>query len=113
MFIFSCKAKWDQFDGVAYIYGKERWWEKLWDLFRGHETEENRTIAFSTYFPKWKGFLVDEPGEEMTATEALVKLNEVITCLTKVWVKESYSKQEIKEPPVFNIKKVSTYICPF
>lgn len=66
-----------------------------------------------TFFPKWKGFLVDEPGEEkMTATTALSELFRVIDCMTKVWVKEIDAARQRKEPADFRVETVSACGCP-
>ena len=59
--------------------------------------------------PKWKGFHVDETAEQMNATEALVKLHNVVKCLTNVCTEESgYYRQ--RQPNNFDVKKV---IFPF
>lgn len=57
--------------------------------------------------PKWKGFLANEAEEEMTATEAIVELNQVVSCVANVWVKESGVSTQKRKPPDFNIEKVS------
>lgn len=102
-------AKWDQWDGVAYIYGERGWFGRVYDYLRSKETVENRTLALKTYLPKWKGFLVNEPAEKMTATEAIVKLDRVVSCLfANIWVKDNHcSVPEKKKPPEFNVKAVS------
>ena len=73
---------------------------------------ENRRRALLTYLPKWKGFFVDEPGEEMTATDALVELDKVVSCLINVWVKESDLRPQKRKPADFDIQKVSACGCP-
>ena len=57
--------------------------------------------------PKWTGFLADEAGEEMTATDAIVELDKVVSCMTNVWVRERRMTPQKRKPPDFNIKKVS------
>lgn len=115
--LFRLKEKWHQFDGVSYIYGGKSWWERVKDQFRSSETVENRTTALLTFMPKWKGFLVgydDDVGEEKTATDALVQLDKVVSCMTNVWVMESNLQHpRCKKPPEFNIKTVSAckYNC--
>jgi len=99
-------AKWHQFDGVAYIQGDKSLLGKFYDYFRREETVENRTTALLTYLPKWKGFLVNEPGEDITATTAIVELDKVVSCLTNVWVKESDLRPENRKPADFNIQTV-------
>jgi len=99
-------AIWHQFDGVAYIHGDKRWWSRVYDYFRREATVENRTTALLTNLPKWKGFLVNEPGEDMTATEAIVELDKIVSCITNVWVKESDLPPEKKKPTDFNIETV-------
>ena len=81
---------------------------------------ENRKRALLAHLPKWKGFLVNEPGDEMTATEALVELDNLVRCMTDVWVKETGSASATKKAPAdFNIQTVSlafvleATICPF
>ena len=81
---------------------------------------ENRKRALLTHLPKWEGFLVNEPGEEMTATEALQELDNLVRCMTDVWVKETVSDRATKKAPAdFNIHTVSlafvreATICPF
>lgn len=112
--LFRLKEKWHQFDGVSYIYGG--FWGKVKDQLLSSKTVENRTTALRTFMPKWKGFLVgdDDVGEEMTATDALVELDKVVSCMTNVWVKESdFHPPVCKTPPEFNIKTVSAckYNC--
>ena len=101
-------GKWDQWDGVAYIYGERGWLGRVYDYLRSKETVENRTLALKTYLPKWKGFLVNEPAEKMTATDAIVKLDRVVSCLfANIWVKDNHcSVPEKKKPPEFNVKAV-------
>lgn len=85
---------------------------------KSKDTAENREKALLTYLPKWNGFLVNEPVDKMTATEALVELDRVVSCLiTDVRVQESYLKSEIyinpdkRRPTDFNIKTVSAWHC--
>ena len=60
-----------------------------------------------THLPKWKGFLLNEPVEKMTATEALVELDRVVSCLfTSVFVQESHFPEK-KRPNDINIETVS------
>ena len=60
--------------------------------------------------PKWKGFLVDDTGEEMTAAEAFVELDKVVSCITNVWIKDSALSLPLsKKPPEFDVKTVSAY----
>ena len=104
------KEKWIQFDGVSYIYDEKSWSKKLTRRLRSTETVENRKKSLQKFMPKWKGFLVDQDDveEEMTAVEALEKLDKVVSCLTEVWVKEYRdASPKIKEPRDFNIKTVS------
>ena len=42
----------------------------------------------------------------MKATEAIVKLDKVVDCLTNVWIQFSSGKPERRKPPDFNIDKV-------
>lgn len=80
---------------------------------------ENRKRALLTHLPKWEGFLVNEFGDEMTATEALLELDKLVRCMTDVWVKESDFPATKKAPADFNIQTVSlaflleATICPF
>ncbi|KAJ7339374.1 hypothetical protein OS493_005768 [Desmophyllum pertusum] len=100
-------ATWHKFDGVTYIYGERRWLERVCDYFRSEETVENRTTALLAYLPKWKGFLVDGAGEEMTATDALLALDKVVHSMTNVWVKQRGYRPEEKAPASnFDICKV-------
>ena len=97
---------WHQFDGVCYIYGERRWWERIYDFFRRLETVENRTAAVLAYLPKWKGFLVGEAVEEMDATKAILELDIVVDGLTNSWVMEGNRLAEKKQAAFFNIKTV-------
>ena len=83
---------------------------------KSKDTAENRETALLTYLPKWNGFLVNEPADKMTATEALVELDRVVSCLfTNVRVQESYLKSDFyfnpdkRRPPDFSIKTVSAW----
>ena len=100
--------KWDQIDGVAYISGDRNWLFRVYDNYI-RKTAENRALALLTHLPKWKGFLLNEPGDKMTATEALVELDRVVGCLfTNVMVKESHFSPEKKSPADMRIETVST-----
>lgn len=114
--MFCIAEKWHQIDGVAYIYGERRLWERLYDYMKSKDTAENRERALLTYLPKWNGFLVNEPVDKMTATEALVELDRVVSCLfTNVRVQESYLQSDFyfnpdkRRPPDFSIKTVSAW----
>lgn len=98
---------WHRFDGVCYIYGERRWWERIYDHFRTEETVENRTAAVLAYLPRWKGFFVGGAVEEMDATKALVELDRVVDGLTNSWVSESCLVPEKRQPAYFNINTVN------
>ena len=102
---FCLKATWNQYDGVAYVYGDKTMFSKVWDLFSRDKTVEYRTKALLCFLPKWKGFLVDESAEKMNATEALLKLQNVVTCLSSVWVEEKGCHRQ-NAPTNFDIRKV-------
>ncbi|XP_022800357.1 E3 ubiquitin-protein ligase rnf213-alpha-like [Stylophora pistillata] len=97
---------WHQFDGVSYISSDKGWWDTVKGWFRSDETVANRTTALLAYIPNWKGFHVGNAGEEMKATEAIVKLDKVVDCMTNVWVKHSYSVPEKKRPTDFKAHTV-------
>lgn len=82
--------------------------EKVKSYFFRDKTVENRTKALLCFTPKWTGFFVNGRGanENMQATEALVKLQNVVTCLSKVWVEES-GNHRLEHPSNFGVKKVS------
>ena len=98
-------ATWNQFDGVAYVYGEKNVISRVLDYFSKDKTVEHRTKALLCFLPKWKGFLVNEAAEEMDATEALLKLQNVVTSLTKVWTEESGYYRE-RHPTNFDVRKV-------
>ena len=106
-FFYLLAAKWDQWDGVAYINGG--WFGPLYDYLSSKETVENRSVALKTYLPKWRGFLVNEPTHKMTATDAIDKLDRVVSCLSAdIWVKDNHRNDpERKEPPEFSVNAVS------
>ena len=87
------------------MYGDKNVLYKVWDYFSQDKTVEYRVKALMCFIPKWKGFLVNEAAEEMAATEALIKLQNVVKCLTNVWIEESGYRRE-RHPPNFNVQKV-------
>ena len=87
------------------MYGDKNMLSRVWDYFSKDKTVEYRTKALLCFLPKWKGFLVNEEAEEMDATEALLKLQNVVTSLTKVWIEEyGYSRE--RHPTNFDVRKV-------
>jgi len=75
------------------------------DFFSKDNTVEYRTKALLCFLPKWKGFFVNETAEKMDATEALVKLDNVVKCLSNVWIEEKkYHRQA--QPINFDVRKV-------
>ena len=91
---------------MAYIYGDQRWWERAYSYFRSDESLENRTRALVAFLPRWKGFLVNEPGVRMTATGAIVELDNVVNCFTNVWVMEGDRHIRNMKPYGFDVKLV-------
>lgn len=102
----SCiTASWNQFDGVAYVYGDKSMFSRVWDYFTRDKTVEYRTKALLCFLPKWKGFFVNETAEKMNATEALLKLNNVVNCLSKVWIEEKNNHWQV-QPSNFDVREV-------
>lgn len=94
---------------MSYIYGEKNLWERFKDQFRSEETAADRTTALLTFMPKWKGFF-NGSGEDMTATDAVVELHEVVSGSTNAYViGEHDSVPKLKKPPYFNISKVSVF----
>lgn len=103
--LFCLLATWNQFDGVTYVYGDKNVFSRVLDYFSKDKTVEYRTKALLCFLPKWKGFLVNEAAEEMDASEALLRLQNVVTSLTNVWVEESGYRRE-RNPTNFDVRKV-------
>lgn len=106
VFCFCMTASWNQFDGVAYVYGDKSMFSRMWDsVFSRDKTVEYRTKALLCFLPKWRGFLVNETTENMDATEAIVKLYNVVNCLSNVWIQEKGHHREM-QPINFDVRKV-------
>ena len=74
-----------------------------------HKFAENRALALLMHLPNWKGFLLNEPGDKMTATEALDELDRVVGCLfTNVMVQEGHFEARKEIPAQMEFGKVST-----
>lgn len=102
----SCiTASWNQFDGVAYVYGDKSMFNRVWDYFTRDKTVEYRTKALLCFLPKWKGFFVNKTAEKMDATEALVKLSNVVNCLSNVWIEEMNNHRQV-QPSNFDVREV-------
>lgn len=88
--------------------------EKFKSYLSRDKTVENRTKALLCFVPKWRGFFVNgnghEANENIHATEALVKLQNVVKCLSKVWIHES-GKARQRQPANFDVKKVTFYMA--
>lgn len=87
------------------MYGDKNVFSRAWDYLSKDKTVQYRAKALLCFLPKWKGFLVNEAAEEMVATEALLKLQNVVTCLTNVWIEESGYRRE-RHPTNFDVRKV-------
>ena len=107
LYCFFLTATWNQCDGVAYVYGDQSMYEKFKSYFSRDKTAENRTKALMCFAPKWTGFFVNghEANENINATDALVKLQNIVSCLTDVWIEESGNDRQ-KQPASFDVKKV-------
>ena len=105
VFCFCITALWNQFDGVAYVYVDKNFLSRMWDYFTGNKMVDYRTKALLCFLPKWRGFLVNETTENIKATEALVKLYNVVNCLSNVWVEE-WGDRRIMKPINFDVRKV-------
>ena len=87
------------------MYGDKNMFSKFVDYFSKDKTVQFRTKALLCFLPKWSGFLVNEATEKLHATDALAKLDNVVECLTNVWIEESgYPRQ--KKPTNFDVRKV-------
>lgn len=93
------------------MYGDQSLYSRLRGYFARDKTVEYRTKALLCFLPKWEGFLVNETGEKMFATEALEKLQCVVKCLSFVWIEESRNYRP-RQPNNFDAKKVFT-LLPF
>ena len=74
-------------------------------MFSRDKTVDYRTKALFCFLPKWSGFVVNEATEKMDATEALMKLQKVVKCLTNVWIQESGYRRQ-RHPTNFDVRKV-------
>lgn len=91
--------KLNQFDVVTCFYEKKSFLKAV---------DQNYTMAFHFYMPKWKGFLLNEATDRMDATEALTRLNIVVDCLSNIWVQEGRSQPK-RKPTSFKSQKVECY----
>ena len=88
------------------MYGDKNMFYRMWDsVFSKDKTNEYRTKALLCFLPKWSGFLVNETTENMEATEAIVKLDNVVNCLSNVWIEEWGSHRQMR-PINFDVRKV-------
>lgn len=90
---------------MAYVDGGM--FEKFKSFFSRDKTVENRTKALLCFAPKWTGFFVNgrEANENIHATDALAKMQNVVSSLSNVWIEESGNHRQI-QPANFDIKKV-------
>ena len=87
------------------MYGDKNMFFRFLDYFSKDNTVEYRTKALLCFLPKWKGFFVNETAEEMYATEALVKLHNVVKCLSNVWIEEQRCHRQA-QPINFDVREV-------
>ena len=89
------------------MYGDKNMFSRMWDYLTRDplKTAEYRTEALLCFLPKWRGFLVSETTENMNATEAIMKLYNVVNCLSNVWIEEYRNRWETK-PMNFDVGKV-------
>lgn len=87
------------------MYGDKNLLNRMWDYFTRDNTVQYRTKALLCFLPKWRGFLVNETTENMDATEAIVKLYNVVNCLSNVWIEEWGSRRKM-QPINFDVRKV-------
>ena len=74
--------------------------------FGKDQKAEYRTRALIYFLPKWEGFIVaDEGAEQMNATEAIVKLDNVVQCVFNVWTEQSGYYRKC-QPGNFDLGKV-------
>ena len=113
-------AVWNKYDGVAFLYvdsesivGKVKdTWKSVKSYFTKDKTAEYRTRALICFLPKWEGFVVtDEGAEQMNATVAIVKLRNVVQCVSNVWTEES-GHCEKRKPSNFYVGKVISPLYP-
>lgn len=93
---------------MAYVYNM---FGKVRSYFSRDKTVENRTKALLCFAPKWTGFFVNGRGanENIHATDALAKMENVVNSLSYVWIEESGNHRQMK-PAHFDIKKVIFYV---
>ena len=107
--LFFWVATWHQYDGVSYIY-EESLWEKFKGFFRSDdEAAYYRATALHAFLPKWKGFVVDNTGQEMNATSAIWEADHVVHCMTNIFIKSSHPRAQRRKPPSFNVHEVESF----
>jgi len=90
------------------VYGEKSMFSRVWDsVFSRDKTVEYRTEALLCFLPKWRGFVVNKTTENMNAIEALVKLDNVVKCLSNVWIEEKGHRRKV-QPINFDAPKVVT-----
>lgn len=87
------------------MYGDKNVFSRVLDYFSKDKTVEYRTMALLCFLPKWRGFLVNEATEKMNATDAMVKLHNVVICLSNVWIEEKGNHRQV-QPINFDVQKV-------
>ncbi|XP_020630843.1 E3 ubiquitin-protein ligase rnf213-alpha-like isoform X2 [Orbicella faveolata] len=102
-------ASWNQFDGVAYVYGDKDMFSRMWPCLSKDKMVEYRVKALLCFLPKWSGFFVNETTENMDAKEAIVKLDNVVKCLHNVWIEER-GRHRRRQPIDFDVQKALTVV---
>lgn len=88
------------------MYGEKGMLSRMWDsVFSRDKTVDYRTKALLCFLPKWKGFVVNKTTENMKATDALVKLDNVVKCLSNVWIEEKGYHRKV-QPINFDVPEV-------
>ena len=105
-------ATWNQLDGVTFVSGdqsKVKGTPKKKSLFTKDRAAEFRKMALISSLPKWEGFHVEDETQEMTATEAIANLDNVVDSLSSVWMEEagSYDRRKLTH---FDARLVSGFI---
>ena len=85
-------------------------WKTVKSYFSKDKTAEYRSRAMICFLPKWEGFLVNKAAEQMNVKDAISELQNVVKCMSRVWIEESGDYRE-ESPNNFDAQKVIYFVA--
>ena len=109
------------FSSVSWMFGAAKSKDDAGDQEVSHLVQD-RQLSVLTYLPRWEGFFTEGATEKISPTDAIDKLDQVLTCTAwpmvktssygyKTWNPTGFDGNEVRYSPYHIKVKLTSQLC--